>query len=85
MLPLGHDDAAGALVALANSCRPAVVGLAAFTDLSSLLAEDALPAELHEYVAEELYASVQARDPDEALRTERSTCDQPTDRCRTDS
>jgi ATP/maltotriose-dependent transcriptional regulator MalT len=58
VLPLGHDDAAGALVALANGW-PAVIGLAAFTDISSLLAEDALPAELHEYVAEELYASVE--------------------------
>ena len=58
VLPLGHDDAAGALVALADGW-PAVIGLAAFTDISSLLAEDALPAELHEYVAEELYASVE--------------------------
>jgi LuxR family transcriptional regulator, maltose regulon positive regulatory protein len=58
VLALGNDDgAAGALVALANGW-PAVIGLAAFADLSSLLAEDALPVELHDYVAEELYASV---------------------------
>jgi ATP/maltotriose-dependent transcriptional regulator MalT len=60
VLALGDDEAARALVALANGW-PAVIGLAAFADLSSLLAEDALPAELHDYVAEELYASV---DPD---------------------
>jgi LuxR family maltose regulon positive regulatory protein len=58
ILPGGNDDAAVALVALANGW-PAVIGLAAFTDLSALLAEDALPAELHDYVAEELYASVE--------------------------
>ena len=52
-----HDEAAGALVALANGW-PAVIGLAAFTDISTLLAEDALPAELHDYVAEELYLSI---------------------------
>lgn len=57
VLPGCNDDAAGALVALANGW-PAVIGLAAFTDLSALLAEDSLPAELHDYVAEELYASV---------------------------
>jgi len=57
VLPVGNDGAAGALVALADGW-PAVIGLAAFTDLSALLAEDALPAELHDYIAEELYASV---------------------------
>jgi LuxR family maltose regulon positive regulatory protein len=57
VLPVGNDGAVGALVALADGW-PAVIGLAAFTDLSALLAEDALPAELHDYVAEELYASV---------------------------
>jgi LuxR family maltose regulon positive regulatory protein len=57
VLPVGNDGAAGALVALADGW-PAVIGLAAFTDLSALLAEDALPTELHDYVAEELYASV---------------------------
>lgn len=57
VLPVGDDGAVGALVALADGW-PAVIGLAAFTDLSVLLAEDALPVELHDYVAEELYGSV---------------------------
>jgi ATP/maltotriose-dependent transcriptional regulator MalT len=57
VLPVGNDGAVGALVALADGW-PAVIGLAAFTDLPALLAEDTLPAELHDYVAEELYGSV---------------------------
>ncbi len=53
---VGSDGAAArALIGLANGW-PAVIGLASFTDLSTLLEQDGLPADLHDYVAEELYA-----------------------------
>jgi LuxR family maltose regulon positive regulatory protein len=47
--------AARALLGLANGW-PAVIGLASFADLSALLEQDGLPTDLHDYVAEELYA-----------------------------
>ncbi len=47
--------AARALIGLANGW-PAVIGLASFADLSTLLEHDRLPVDLHDYVAEELYA-----------------------------
>jgi LuxR family maltose regulon positive regulatory protein len=47
--------AARALIGLANGW-PAVIGLASFVDLSAILEQDGLPLDLHDYVAEELYA-----------------------------
>jgi LuxR family maltose regulon positive regulatory protein len=55
VLDRGDTDAARALIGLANGW-PAVIGLASFADLSAILEQDGLPLDLHDYVAEELYA-----------------------------
>ena len=55
VLDHGDTDAARALIGLANGW-PAVIGLASFADLSAILEQDGLPLDLHDYVAEELYA-----------------------------
>jgi LuxR family transcriptional regulator, maltose regulon positive regulatory protein len=52
-----EGEVARGLLALANGW-PAVIGLAAFADAPSFLHKDELPPALHDYVAEELYASV---------------------------
>jgi ATP/maltotriose-dependent transcriptional regulator MalT len=52
-----EGEIARGLLALANGW-PAVIGLAAFADAPSFLHRDQIPPALHDYVAEELYASV---------------------------
>jgi LuxR family transcriptional regulator, maltose regulon positive regulatory protein len=56
VLAFRHADAARGLVALADGW-PAVIGLAALTPTSITLDED-VPDELHDYFAEELFASL---------------------------
>jgi LuxR family transcriptional regulator, maltose regulon positive regulatory protein len=65
---LSGDDAAGrALMTLAGGW-PAVIGLAAFADLSDLLEQDRLPSDLHDYIADELFASLDADTRDALCR-----------------
>lgn len=52
-----EDSAARVLMGLANGW-PAVIGLAAFADVSALLEQDGLPSDLHDYIADELYGSL---------------------------
>ncbi len=57
VLVRSEGAAARALIGLANGW-PAVIGLASFADLSAILEQDGLPLDLHDYVAEELYAQL---------------------------
>ena len=65
---LGHlGDDATQVIEIADGW-PAVIGLAAFTQESLRLARGALPPELHAYIADELYATL-----DPALRDDLAT------------
>jgi ATP/maltotriose-dependent transcriptional regulator MalT len=58
VMAFGDAEAASGLVALADGW-PAVIGLAALTP-SSIMLDEGFPGELHDYFAEELFASLPA-------------------------